>query len=160
MASSSPRSSKTASPRRRASLHAKHTTLYPITTALGIKGAVVLKRRVVGKMWGDELRRHSPYPPISSHLPTNYRGHDLSGPLLNTIKEPGGYRQVVRNCFFCGLSSHSYGARSVVGVHRHLVHFLAPIRRLHVVPENPGLPSSKSCRAFLSKPCRRASLVS
>jgi hypothetical protein len=42
-----------------------------------------------------ELESKTSDPPLSMRLPTDYRGHNLTGPLLNTDKNPGAHRQVV-----------------------------------------------------------------
>ncbi|KAJ7901473.1 hypothetical protein B0H13DRAFT_1882985 [Mycena leptocephala] len=48
---------------------------------------------------GDHLP--SPYPSANLILPQNYRGHDVSYPQINTIQQPGGYRQVCMGCPKC-----------------------------------------------------------
>ncbi|KAJ7303095.1 hypothetical protein DFH08DRAFT_825946 [Mycena albidolilacea] len=93
----STRSATASSPRRpRSSLSASHAILYPVTHALGVRGTKKDKRRQINQMWRENLEIHSPYPHFSARLPSNHRGHDLTGPILNTNKNAGGYRQVVR----------------------------------------------------------------
>ncbi|KAJ7937741.1 hypothetical protein B0H13DRAFT_2302565 [Mycena leptocephala] len=90
------------SPRTRSSMalprRGPHALLYPVTTSLGITGNKTQKRREVNARLRALLAVHSPFPSPSAVLPSNHQGHDLSGPLLNTSIEPGGYRQV---CFGC-----------------------------------------------------------
>ncbi|KAJ7924290.1 hypothetical protein B0H13DRAFT_2315686 [Mycena leptocephala] len=89
-------------PRTRSSMalprRGPHALLYPVTTSLGITGNKTQKRREVNARLRALLAIHSPFPSPSTVLPSNHQGHDLSGPLLNTSIEPGGYRQV---CFGC-----------------------------------------------------------
>ncbi|KAJ7309354.1 hypothetical protein DFH08DRAFT_823526 [Mycena albidolilacea] len=95
----STRSATASSPRRpRSSLSASHAILYPVTHALGVRGTKKDKRRQINQMWRENLEIHSPYPHFSARLPSNHRGHDLTGPILNTNKNAGGYRQVCVGC--------------------------------------------------------------
>ncbi|KAJ7766436.1 hypothetical protein B0H14DRAFT_3510036 [Mycena olivaceomarginata] len=95
----STRSATASSPRRpRSSLSASHAILYPVTHTLGVRGTKKDKRRQINQMWRENLEIHSPYPHFSARLPSNHRGHDLTGPILNTNKDAGGYRQVCVGC--------------------------------------------------------------
>ncbi|KAJ7867343.1 hypothetical protein B0H14DRAFT_2572872 [Mycena olivaceomarginata] len=95
----STRSATASSPRRpRSSLSASHAILYPVNHTLGVRGTKKDKRRQINQMWRENLEIHSPYPHFSARLPSNHRGHDLTGPILNTNKNAGGYRQVCVGC--------------------------------------------------------------
>ncbi|KAJ7802107.1 hypothetical protein B0H14DRAFT_2614669 [Mycena olivaceomarginata] len=95
----STRSATASSPRRpRSSLSASHAILYPVTHTLGVRGTKKDKRRQINQMWRENLEIHSPYPHFSARLSSNHRGHDLTGPILNTNKNAGGYRQVCVGC--------------------------------------------------------------
>ncbi|KAJ7694963.1 hypothetical protein B0H14DRAFT_2650775 [Mycena olivaceomarginata] len=92
-------SATASSPRRpRSSLSASHAILYPVTHALGVRGTKKDKRCQINQMWRENLEIHSLYPHFSARLPSNHRGHDLTGPILNTNKNADGYRQVCVGC--------------------------------------------------------------
>ncbi|KAJ6480335.1 hypothetical protein C8R45DRAFT_1100923 [Mycena sanguinolenta] len=97
---SSSRASATSSPHRNpASLIARHAILYPVTVSLNIHGSKKAKQQQVNALLREELESKTSPPSFSMRLISDYRGHNLTSPLLNTDKNPGGYRQVCKGCF-------------------------------------------------------------
>ncbi|KAJ7923274.1 hypothetical protein B0H13DRAFT_2316658 [Mycena leptocephala] len=107
--SSNPSSSPTLSlRRRRLTLEAKHSVLYPITTnTLGIKGVKAEKRRLVQRGLARRLEVLSPRPPPSLLLPYDYQGHCLTGFVLRTgaknhdLESAGAWVQPCTGCATC-----------------------------------------------------------
>lgn len=97
---SSPRTRSSTSHRVRAqaspALLARHRVLYPITASLGFRGTKVQNRRDVHRATADELHFRSPMPGPDVVKPTDWEGHDLTGPILVL-----GTKRFVRTALIC-----------------------------------------------------------